>query len=77
MELAEAWMRQKHLVPTIIIQVAGCDLKSAQKLVRVFLHLWTVGQNGNPVLVQGDTEEFAKPPVDLVPTLLAAGEPLL
>ena len=47
MELAEAWMRQKHLVPTIIIQVAGCDLKSAQKLVREdFLHLGTWEENG-------------------------------
>ena len=27
--------------------------------------------------VQGDTEEFAKPPVDLVPTVPAAGWPLL
>ena len=27
--------------------------------------------------LQGDTEEFRKPPVDLVPALLAAGGPLL
>ena len=27
--------------------------------------------------LQGDTEEFAKPPVDLVPTVPAAGWPLL
>ena len=27
--------------------------------------------------IQGDTEEFAKPPVDLVPTLLAADGQLL
>ena len=33
MEVAEAWMKQKHLIPTIIVQVAGCDLKSARKLV--------------------------------------------
>ena len=28
-------------------------------------------------LIQGDTEEFAKPPVDLVPTIQEAGGPLL
>ena len=30
-----------------------------------------------PSALQGDTEEFAKPPVDLVPTVPAAGWPLL
>ena len=31
----------------------------------------------NQIAIQGDTEEFGKPPVDLVLTFLAAGGPLL
>lgn len=47
MEMAEAWMRQKHLIPTIIIQVAGCDLKSAQKLAA---HAEKLGASGIGIL---------------------------
>jgi len=32
MDLLEAWMKQKHLIPTIIVQVSGTNLRSAQKM---------------------------------------------
>ena len=36
MAILEAWVKQKHLIPTIIVQVGGCPLRSAQKLVKFF-----------------------------------------
>ena len=39
MDLLEAWMKQKHLIPTIIVQVSGTNLRSAQKMVYLFIYL--------------------------------------
>ena len=39
MDLLEAWMKQKHLIPTIIVQVSGTNLRSAQKMVFIYLLL--------------------------------------
>ena len=33
-QLAEAWMKEKDKIPTIIIQVGGCAFLDAQKLVK-------------------------------------------
>ena len=38
MDLLEAWMKQKHLIPTIIVQVSGTNLRSAQKMVYLFIY---------------------------------------
>lgn len=32
-QLAEAWMKEKDKIPTVIIQVGGCAFVEAQKLV--------------------------------------------
>ena len=39
MDLLEAWMKQKHLIPTIIVQVSGTNLRSAQKMVFIYLSI--------------------------------------
>lgn len=40
MDLLEAWMKQKHLIPTIIVQVSGTNLRSAQKMVYLFIYYY-------------------------------------
>ena len=40
-------------------------------------HLYKRGREKLPSRIQGDTEEFGKPPIDLVPTLQVGGGPLL
>ena len=40
MDLLEAWMKQKHLIPTIIVQVSGTNLRSAQKMVYSFIYYY-------------------------------------
>ena len=40
MDLLEAWMKQKHLIPTIIVQVSGTNLRSAQKMVFIYLFVF-------------------------------------
>ena len=40
MDLLEAWMKQKPLIPTIIVQVSGTNLRSAQKMVYLFIYYY-------------------------------------
>ena len=72
MEEEEIHLSQKHR-----FEMVWSRTRSLKKIDLVTQPSKDSGEHSICIDVQGDTEEFAKPPVDLVPTVPAAGWPLL